>query len=310
MTIRVHVVVNPAAGQDTPVLAALNAAWPADRVSWDVSITQAPGDACRQAADAVDAGCDIVAVVGGDGTVSEVARALLDGTVPLCILPGGTGNAVAQELGIPCDVREAAELVIAPDARRSRVDVMRGETWCSLLRVGVGLDADVIGSATRELKDRFGWLAYALSGLSALPDARPWHARLTIDGRTIETECFAVLAVNMGRLGRGGARLPGAVDPRDGLSDLFIVRSTDLRALATIGVRMLSSSPTDDDVSHGAGAADDPMWHLRGQTLGIEAVDVEQAAHADGDLCGRTPLRIETLPEAIEVILPGTCDGR
>src|SRR5689334_18509397 len=89
---RIHVIVNPAAGKDTPILGTLNKTFADTGIDWDIFVTKGAGDAHRLAKEAASAGVDAVAVNGGDGTVMEVASGLMNTNVPLAILPGGTAN--------------------------------------------------------------------------------------------------------------------------------------------------------------------------------------------------------------------------
>ena len=114
---RIHIIVNPAAGRDRPMLSVFNSVFQPAQVDWDVSITKTAGDARRLARQAAAAGVEAIAVYGGDGTVMEVASALVDTQTPMIILPGGTGNSVANELGIPRDIAQACQ------------------TWCATARV-------------------------------------------------------------------------------------------------------------------------------------------------------------------------------
>src|SRR5919206_2640007 len=111
MSKRVQVIINPTAGQDQPILGVLTRVFHAAGVAWDVSITKKAGDARRFARAAVEAGVDVVAAYGGDGTVMEVASGLIGTTVPLAIFPGGTANVMSMELGISSDLAEASALV-------------------------------------------------------------------------------------------------------------------------------------------------------------------------------------------------------
>jgi hypothetical protein len=106
----IPVIVNPAAGPDRPVLKLLNHGFRAVGADWDVHLTRRAGDAARLARELRAAGAEMVAVCGGDGTVKEVAGALAGSGFPFAILPGGTGNALAQELTIPLDLAAAASL--------------------------------------------------------------------------------------------------------------------------------------------------------------------------------------------------------
>lgn len=296
----VHVVINPASGADEPVLARLNDVFRDAGVRWQVSITQDDGDARRQAREAADAGADVVAAYGGDGTVSEVAAGLRGGDVPLAILPGGTGNAVAQELGIPLDLEQAARLAASPDAIAGAMDVLAVGERVGILRVGAGIDAAAMAGATRELKDQLGWLAYPVAGLRELGVTEPAPWRLELDGRRLETVAHAVLVVNVGRMGRGGARFPGPVDPFDGRADVFVLRRVDLPALVSVCANLVAGA-RDAELPNGE---DDPLWHLQARDVSIETPAGALPVHVDGDPRGETPLRVETQPGALRVLLP------
>src|SRR5690554_7252602 len=111
---KVHVVINPAAGQGIPLLSILNQVFSECGVDWDVSITKKSGDAREQARQAAAKGVDVVAAFGGDGTVAEVASGLLGSRTPLAILPGGTANVMSVELGIPTDLAQACRVACDP----------------------------------------------------------------------------------------------------------------------------------------------------------------------------------------------------
>ena len=100
---RVHVVINPASGKDQPILNTLNDVFRQYGVEWDVSITHKYGDATVQAKAAIARGVDLVVGYGGDGTQHELANAVIGTPIPMAVLPGGTGNGFARELGIPKD---------------------------------------------------------------------------------------------------------------------------------------------------------------------------------------------------------------
>ena len=97
----IHIIINPAAGKDKPILNTLNAAFSGSDIDWNIKITHKFGDAARLAKEAAADGVDLVAGYGGDGTQLEVANGLFRTGVPMAILPGGTGNAMAFELNIP-----------------------------------------------------------------------------------------------------------------------------------------------------------------------------------------------------------------
>src|SRR5690606_33636656 len=94
----IQVIINPAAGNNEPILNTLNDVFSQYDVFWDVSLTHKAGDGEQLARQAVENGADLVGAYGGDGTVGEVARGLIGSEVPLAVLPGGTGNSLAVSL--------------------------------------------------------------------------------------------------------------------------------------------------------------------------------------------------------------------
>src|SRR5512139_1023660 len=154
---RIHVIINPAAGHDEPILNVLNDVFHPAGVEWDISITHKFGDATRLAKEAVEMGVDLVAGYGGDGTQMEVANGLLGSGIPLAILPGGTGNAMARDLNIPINLKQAAELIVFSSKRRA-VDLARIGDRVFMLRAYAGVKSQ--DAASREDKDKLGQLAY------------------------------------------------------------------------------------------------------------------------------------------------------
>jgi diacylglycerol kinase family enzyme len=114
----IRVIVNPAAGQNEPILNTLNEVFHRHELEWDVRITLGPGDATRLAREAVANGVDLVAGYGGDGTQMEIANGVMGSNTPMAILPGGTGNAMTFELKIPRNLKQAAELICQSGHRR------------------------------------------------------------------------------------------------------------------------------------------------------------------------------------------------
>ncbi len=116
--------------------------------------TVAPGHATEIVRDLLPSGLDVVAVYGGDGTISEAACGLVGSSVPLAILPGGTSNVLARELSIPLDLESAAKLLLEGDPRKVRV--LHADHRPFLLWAGVGLDARIMGHMNLTLKRWLG----------------------------------------------------------------------------------------------------------------------------------------------------------
>ncbi len=301
---KIFCIINPASGQDRPVLAVLNRAFAAAEADWDVHVTKSAADARRAAQHAAESS-DVVAVYGGDGTVSEVANALLGGDTPLALLPGGTGNVIAQELGVPLELSEAAALACSPNARRLSIDAMMLRDRAYFLRIGVGAEAAAIVGATRDRKDELGWFGYVLGTLDAMRDAQPIEFRWRVDDVEFGGEAVACMVANIGRIGRGGLRFSESIQADDGLLDVLIIRDARLGAVGAVTASALGAEPEMGDVS--VGLTDIPFQRFQCRQIRIET-DREVPAHGDGDAIDSVPLEITVRPQCLPVLLPPAID--
>ena len=288
-----HVVINPAAGQPEPILHILNSVFHPAGVEWEVSITHEFGDATRQARQAAEHGADIVVAYGGDGTVMEVANGLVGTEVALGIVPGGTGNILSIELDIPQSSEEAARLLVSPDAQRRKVDVGQSGERSFLLRAYVGFDAQRIQLTTREMRDRFGKMAYLIAALKAIPESEAIRYSLTLDDEEVECEGFTCIVQNAGNMGVGGLSLVPDVSISDGLLDIIVIHGLDPLSLAS-ALGSIADAPLDPERFH--------HWQAREVTI---AADSPQTVIGDGEDWGETPITIKVLPGAVRVICPG-----
>lgn len=220
--VRPAVVFNPskfADGADPrrEIGAALEAAG-IDDVLWFETTAEDPGRG--QCADALAAGADLVLACGGDGTVRACAAALAGGDVPLGLLPAGTGNLLARNLGIPTDLESAAKVVSAGHLRRIDVPALDGEPF--VVMGGAGFDAQLFERTSDQLKSRIGWAAYALAGARAMRDVERQRITLELDGRSEVVSGIGVVVGNVGTLTGGIVLMPDA-EPDDGMLDVAIL---------------------------------------------------------------------------------------
>jgi YegS/Rv2252/BmrU family lipid kinase len=288
---KVHVVINPTAGQDEPILNVLNHVFHPAGVDWDTSLTHKSGDATRLAAEAAASGVDLVAAYGGDGTQMEVANGLLGTGVPQAILPGGTGNAMAHDLGISLNLREAADLIVTSPKRRA-IDLAKMGDQVFMLRAYAGLSSDK--AASREEKDKYGQLAYVQAGLKFIREVPPAHFKATVDGEFIEGDALICFILNAGSIGGVmGIEIPkvGNVNVSDGFLDLYAV---------TKGVQPFRA--ISKHIFHHEGS-DAGVYHWSGKEITLE-VDPVQDVWIDGELGGKTPFTVSAMPLALEIVIP------
>ena len=255
--------------------------------------TRGPGDATRIAADAGRKGaCDVI-VSGGDGTINEALQGLVGTPARLGILPRGTANVLACELGLPLDCRRAADVIAHGKTRRVHVGCARDEKSGAkrhfLLMAGIGLDASVVRRVRPELKKRFGKGAFWFSGLSSLADWKPKPFEIEVEGQSF-TATFATI----GKAASYGGDL--TVTPRARLDhpdfEICIIETRSrLRYLYLLSHAMRSGVPPDRRGVHFVRAR-------RARATGEAAVQV------DGELIGSLPMTFEIAVESIEVIVP------
>jgi YegS/Rv2252/BmrU family lipid kinase len=292
------VVLNPAAGQQDParVRRQLGGAFAVRGAAFDIVETAGQGDAERFARRGAELGYRAVVAVGGDGTVGEVITGLAGTDVPLALVPRGTGNQVAHNLGIPRALDAAVE--VAVNGRPVPLDVGQlDDGRYFALAAGAGLDAEVIAAATRKMKDRWGFGAYLLAGLRVGVVPRPALYRITADDETLEVEASMVLAANVGQFVSPyfpvGVSIGPAVSFSDGLLDVCIFAPRTVTDMAGVLWRVAS----------GRYAGDDRMIYLQAREVRIES-DPPVVTQVDGELVGQTPLVARAIAAGAYVLVP------
>jgi diacylglycerol kinase (ATP) len=297
---KVHIIVNPASGQDRPVLSILNDIFQPTGIDWDVLVTKTAGDARRYAEQALALGVDAVGVYGGDGTVMEVASALAGTRVPLAIFPGGTANVISLELGIPNDPAEACALVSGGRSTMRDIDVGRLGDSIFLTRIGMGLDSNVIAATDRDQKDRMGWVAYALNTLRELADPKISNYTLTLDGQAIEIEGLMCIVANSGifSANTGGAVLTFApsISVTDGLLDVMVIRRADVGSLLAVAASIVTGADDTEPMPH---------WQVREAIIQAEP---PQSIQLDGEILGPMTVHASVWPRALRVVVPASAE--
>jgi diacylglycerol kinase family enzyme len=262
--------------------------------AWFETSAHEPGTS--QAEQAVREGASTVLAWGGDGTVMAVASALVHTDASLGIVPGGTGNLLARNLGIPLDARAAIELALTgADRRIDLLDVYLGSGRRALSAVmcGMGWDADMMG-AGEELKKRVGWAAYAVEGARHLGKA-PMRLRLSVDGGP-EQHLYGrtVLVANVGMLVAGLNLIPEA-RPDDGMLDVLVIDPSS----------PLDWARTAAGIVRGHGAEADPSrTHLRGREV-VVSTRHSRGRQVDGDtVSDGYGFRVRLLEKALTVRVP------
>jgi diacylglycerol kinase (ATP) len=174
----------------------------------------------RLAREAVRSGVDLVLASGGDGTITACVGGVAGSGVPLAVLPCGTGNLLARNLGLPLSLDEALAVALTGSDRLLDVGTANGRPF--VVMAGIGFDAEMLQNTDERLKDRVGWAAYVLSALWQLRE-RPVRMVLRADSG-LPQRCWAsgVMVGNVGSLQGNVRLLPDAV-PDDGVLDVVVL---------------------------------------------------------------------------------------
>jgi diacylglycerol kinase (ATP) len=268
---------------------------------WQTTLfwTERPGEATDLARQAADQELDAVLVVGGDGTINEIVNGLAGSSVALGVLPGGTGNVWAKELGLPTrSLRHWWPLVdsvreLVPGAIR-RIDVGKANGRYFLQWIGLGLDAEVnhvMEPRTRPQR-RLGALAYLVAGVTTALNLVGTQTRIWIDGERISDRAILIVICNSQLYG-GIVRIAPDARLDDGLLDIHVFAGTGFGSAvrATLGV------------ISGLHVRDPRHSFFRGRVIRLET-EKPMAVAVDGEPFGMTPVACEVVPRALSVFMP------
>ncbi len=217
--------------------------------------TTADDAGVTMARQAVEDAVDLVVVAGGDGTVRVVCAELAGTGIPVAVLPAGTGNLLARNLGISLDLDTAlAELLDGTDQRIDSVLIEGDELTIDrfVVMAGLGLDAAIIADAPEELKKRVGWAAYVVSTIKNLnhPSVR---VEITVDDQPpVRRRARTVVIGNVGTLQANIPLLPEAV-PDDGLINAVVLAPRRVAQWPRLALSLVVKSMREEHVQRFAG---------------------------------------------------------
>jgi len=239
---RLRFIFNPKSGRrrrNAAILPALRDYVAAGALDADIVCTEGPGHATELARDAVADGCQRVIAVGGDGTVNEVAQALVHTPTAMGLVPCGSGNGLALHLRIPGRLAAALELAVGVAGWVAEIDTGVANAFPFVNAMGMGLDADV-GQRFNRLTRR-GLPAYASTALAAFLGRRSERCLVTCGGRREAVDALLIAVANSDQYGNNARIAPHArVD--DGVLDLIAVRPVGILGACALGARLFLGS--------------------------------------------------------------------
>lgn len=256
-----------------------------------VRITTGPSDAQRFAMEALDAGHAMVVAWGGDGTVNGVGAALAGSRVPMAIIPGGSGNGLARDLGVPLDAAAAFAVAAGGQTRVIDAGELNGSLFFNV--AGIGLDASIAARMAAPGARR-GLLGYVLATLGEVASYRACDYVVELPGgepgSPITTPALFIAIANSRQYGNGAQIAPRA-SLDDGLMDIVVVKPQSLFSMA-------SRVPA---FFNGTLRADDKVLMHASPTAVIRC-DHPIAFHVDGEpRSGAPTLTLRTHSRTLEV---------
>ena len=291
---KAFVVLNPAAGNNAKdiVLKSLKIHFENAGIDYEVYETteqDEPGEIVRARLEKDT--FDFVVVAGGDGTTSQIIDGLVGGSVPLGIIPAGTGNLLAHDLGLPLKIDDAVALIAGAHLLR-KIDAMRINKRVFVLNASLGTSAKVISKTTSKSKNRFGQLAYIWETIRNLYTLRRRYITVDVDGKTAKYCAVEAAVFNCGMLAK--TLYPRGPDIRidDGHLDVWIVSFKTILDYPLYLFRMIRERPSRH-LSHFINSEKSIMINS----------SIPLPVQADGDIIGTTPVEIKVLPGALTVFV-------
>lgn len=297
---KVFVVLNPVAGLTNADSARDVITTFCQEQGWECNLheTKKDEDLRQLVRDQIKQGAELVIVSGGDGTVSAVVSGIAKSKTPMVILPSGTGNALARDLGLPLNLESALDLMRGEYTVRV-MDVMEvkagSRTDYFALNVSAGISAGTMKDTQRSEKRRFGMFAYLYRAIGRIKDSRMHRFELTVDGKAHRVAASEVMIANTNLLGMEPKLAGVEIDPNDGRLDIFIVRAQGFRDYLTVLLSFIIRKKQEDI---------EKLRYLEMHETAQVRCLVPLPVQADGEVIGNTPVDVRLVPSALHIIAP------
>jgi diacylglycerol kinase (ATP) len=293
---RVIVIVNAMSGRSSPEIMRRALATQRSNTESALQVREAVegDDIVSLARSAVEQGFEVVVAAGGDGTVSAVANGLVGSPARLAIIPLGTTNVLARELGIPLALEEAFSLLTAP-TDVAIIDAMQVGDCHYFTQIGIGIDALMIRDTTTIHKKWLGPLAYLWTAISRLLGFQPGRYSISVDGGPqVRLRALQLLLANCGTLGATRLRWGPDIQPEDGRIDVCVIRAKTLLDYLGLAWSVVSGQQTKDR-------------NIR-YFVAKESVEIhcsrDYPVQGDGEVIGHSHLTMRVVPAALRIVVP------
>ncbi|MDH7482287.1 MAG: diacylglycerol kinase family lipid kinase [Armatimonadota bacterium] len=258
----------------------------------EIKSTAKPGDATIFARQAAEKGAKLIIAAGGDGTINEVVTGMAGSGSTLGILPLGTVNVLARELGIPLKINKAVKTILQGHVKN--IDIGVANSRCFVLMAGFGFDAEVVANIVQPLKDLIGATAYVLKGLETLARYKATKFTLEMPDNRYSGLAYVVVVANSPTYTYKLKIAPyGSHD--DGLLDVLVFEQPvtfKLGFLRQILELFMQKHVYNKNIRYFK------------TTSVIVRSEPDTMVQLDGDSFGKTPVAVSISPHALPVLVP------
>ncbi|HEY7442051.1 MAG TPA: diacylglycerol kinase family protein [Vicinamibacterales bacterium] len=204
-----------------------------------VCVTERAGHAAELTRQALAEGASLVCAWGGDGTINEVAGVLVHTSIPLGVIPEGSGNGFARELGVYLKPEQALDVALNGRERLIDAGQMNGRLFFNL--AGIGLDATIAALFNYRSPQRRGFLRYVWLGWQQLVTYDPSAYRIQTESEQLDLRAIMIVTANLRQYGNGAYIAPDA-DAEDGRLDLVIIGARSMTRAFLLTPRLFTRS--------------------------------------------------------------------
>ena len=236
-------------------------------------------------------GIDLIIAAGGDGTISLVCNALVGTSLPLGILPLGTGNLLAKELKIPINLQKALETITLDNPQIMKLDTFHLDGNHYVLNLSVGVSPKVMALTPPEEKQRLGVIAYVIHIFQQLLGLELHRFEIEYDHNRISTLASEILITNSRTLGFEILKWSNVISLDDGKLDLFIIRAKNLFDILGFLFSILRKKETGPVIRF---LQFEEYCRINSRSV--------MRTQADGDIVGQTPVEVHINPHSLNII--------
>jgi diacylglycerol kinase (ATP) len=260
-----------------------------------IQTTSRSGDARRFAKQLIRDGYRYIVAAGGDGTLNEVVNGIASHAkkIQLGLLPLGTGNDFARTLGLPSDLEENVDILLAQQTRAIDLVRVKSDRNRYLINVSAGGFSGLVDEKlTSEIKHTWGPLAYVRSAAAALPELHGYKTTIVLDDKErFANDLYNVIVAN-GRYVAGGLPVAPEADPSDGLLDIILISKSSKPEMVLLAAQMLL----------GKHIANETVICRRAAKVSINSRP-GMWFNADGELIGNEPAVFQVMPQALQFVV-------